>query len=322
MKKFLHSIFDQFSSLEILDVRPFNHDISELPGFPNIKICTKSEFKRLKSNGFNDPVGKAIMERIYRLDKLKLSKKPLVLMDQGKLLIAKTVWLHFQPNYEIYIYHGGINALLREAQEFFKQKFNFIVLYGKTGSGKTEVLENLEEKGAQALNLERIARHKGSGFGNLRDNKQPSQEEFDLQITFSLARFDPKRPIFVEAESFSLGKNLLPLNLMENVSSGKRIWLDPPKEIRVKRIVKEYFGVRDERIKEEIARLRNKLGHDKAEELITNLEKKAYALVAEGLIDYFDQGESYQMEDNDRYAEIIGEVDPEKIAATLKTKYP
>jgi len=321
LKKFIPSILNQLSSFEILDVRPFYPEIPRLPKISNKKICTQSEFKKLKSKGFNHPVGKAIMRRVYNLNEFGLSQNPIVLIDRGKLLIAKTVWLHFQPEHETYIYHGGFNALLKEAQEFFKQKFNFIVLCGKTGSGKTDVLESLEAKGAQVLNLERIARHKGSGFGNLEDNKQLSQEEFELQLAFTLAGLNPESPIFIEAESFSLGKNLLPLNLMENTLKCKRIWLDPPKKTRVNRIVSEYFGVRDEKIKEEIVRLKNKFGPVKTDELIANLEMKAYAVVAEGLIEYFDQGDSYQMEDSTRYTDIICEVDPEKIAASLKTKY-
>ncbi len=322
MKKYIHSIFDKISEVEILDVRPFHPDRVEITNIPNLRLCSRSEFNKLRSKGFSHPIGKQIMDRVYDLDISNSKRKPVVLIDQSKLLLAKTIWLQCQSEMDIYIYKGGYQGLIREANQFFKRELKYVMLCGKTGTGKTEILQSLKKKGAQVLNLERIARHKGSGFGNLEGRIQPNQDNFILSIAFELAGFDPDRTVYIESEKYSLGKNLLPLNLMETASNGRKIWLNPPKETRVQRIVEEYFGIQDEKIKQEIQQLRRKLGEEKSLTLIEQLKEKQYPMVAEGLLDYFDKGESYQMEDSSVYEEIITETNPEKIATILKTKYP
>lgn len=121
----------------------------------------------------------------------------------------------------------------------FKQ-LRFSVVAGPTGVGKTRLLHALEREGAQILDLERLARHRGSVFG-AQVEPQPNQVMFENAIWETLRRFDPAQPVWVESESQSIGKVRLPNALVQEMRESRMIWevhLAMPH--RVALIVKEY----------------------------------------------------------------------------------
>src|SRR5699024_5055883 len=103
---------------------------------------------------------------------------------------------------------GGYKTWRRHVMAQLEQlpaALQFIVLAGPTGSGKTRLLHALREVGAQVLDLEGIARHRGSILGGLPDCPQPSQRHFDTCLHTAMTALDPARPVFIEAESRNIG---------------------------------------------------------------------------------------------------------------------
>jgi tRNA 2-selenouridine synthase len=98
--------------------------------------------------------------------------------------------------------------------------FRYIALVGPTGSGKTRLLTALNEAGAQTLDLEALASHRGSLLGAWAGVPQPSQKRFDTLLVSALRTFDPERPVFVEAESRRIGSITLPLALLDTFHRG------------------------------------------------------------------------------------------------------
>jgi len=90
-----------------------------------------------------------------------------------------------------------------------------IVIAGRTGSGKSLILERLSVLGAQVLDLEKLARHRGSVLGHLPNNPQPSQKHFESMLWDTLRSFDPGRPVFIESESRKVGQCQVPAELIE-----------------------------------------------------------------------------------------------------------
>ncbi|WP_374626509.1 tRNA 2-selenouridine(34) synthase MnmH [Pandoraea sp.] len=118
---------------------------------------------------------------------------------------------------------------------------DYIVLAGHTGSGKTRLLRALADVGAQTLDLEALAMHRGSVLGAVPDVRQPSQRSFDTSLIAALRGFDPRRPVFVEAESRRIGLITLPETLMASLrGTATCVEVSVPVEERVDLLVQEY----------------------------------------------------------------------------------
>ncbi|MEO8536269.1 MAG: tRNA 2-selenouridine(34) synthase MnmH [Betaproteobacteria bacterium] len=120
------------------------------------------------------------------------------------------------------------------------QQFRFRVICGLTGSGKSRLIEALAAAGGQVLDLEALARHRGSLLGDLPDEQQPSQKLFDSALFAALSRFDPSRPVFVESESQRIGRLQLPESLLEVMRGSTCIRLEAPLTARVALLEAEY----------------------------------------------------------------------------------
>jgi tRNA 2-selenouridine synthase len=116
----------------------------------------------------------------------------------------------------------------------------FKVICGATGSGKSRLLQALAQQGEQVLDLEELACHKGSVLGVLPDSPQPSQKMFETQLLAALQRFDPARPVFVEAESRKIGTIHLTNALLESLRAGACIDIEATFEARVEFLLRDY----------------------------------------------------------------------------------
>jgi tRNA 2-selenouridine synthase len=114
------------------------------------------------------------------------------------------------------------------------------VICGRTGTGKSRLLQALAAEGAQVLDLEQLARHRGSVLGELPGIKQPSQKRFESALWHELHRLDPSRPVFVEAESRKVGNVQIPPALIALMRSAPCIQLDAEKAVRNALLRDEY----------------------------------------------------------------------------------
>ncbi len=118
--------------------------------------------------------------------------------------------------------------------------FRFQVVSGATGSAKSRLLEALAERGAQVLHLEELAAHKGSVLGNLPDQEQPTQKGFESKLFSALDAFDPKFPVYVEAESRKIGRVHLPENLITAIRAAPCLRIDATLGARIEFLLRDY----------------------------------------------------------------------------------
>ncbi len=114
--------------------------------------------------------------------------------------------------------HGGYKAFRARVRADLATRpaqFSYCVLCGRTGSGKTRLLQALGEAGAQVLDLERLACHRGSILGGMPGQSQPTQKCFDTQVWQALAGFSTAQPVFVESESAKIGLLRVPEALLD-----------------------------------------------------------------------------------------------------------
>lgn len=139
---------------------------------------------------------------------------------------------------------GGYKAwrgqVLRDLENL-PEKFNYKVICGRTGSGKSRLLDALTENGQQVLDLERLAAHKGSVLGDLPDEPQPAQKKFESGIWEALSNFDAGRPVYVEAESKKVGSLRVPESLIQCMRTSPCYDLTTSNGLRVQLLREEYI---------------------------------------------------------------------------------
>ena len=120
------------------------------------------------------------------------------------------------------------------------QTLSFQVICGPTGSGKSRLLQTLTAQGAQVLDLEKLAAHRGSVLGNLPAESQPTQKMFESHIWETLRHFVADRPVYVESESKKIGNCRVPELLMEKMRASPCIALELSSESRVQLLMEDY----------------------------------------------------------------------------------
>lgn len=151
-------------------------------------------------------------------------------------VLAKIGWRVVQLDGGYKAYRSHVNAAL----SVLPQNLHFRVLTGPTGSGKSRLLQTLVAHGAQVLDLEELAQHRGSVLGNLPAAPQPSQKRFESCLWELLRNFDANRPIFVESESKKVGKLRVPEVLMDKMRASPCIAVSLSSAHRVQLLMHQY----------------------------------------------------------------------------------
>ena len=150
-------------------------------------------------------------------------------------VLARIGWPGIQLDGGYKAYRAHVSAALETPPDL-----EWRVVCGTTGSGKSRLLETLDSIGAQVLDLERLAAHRGSVLGHLPHEPQPSQKMFETRIWDSLRRFDPSRPVFVESESKKVGNLRVPDAVMARMRAAPCIALALSRPNRVRLLMEDY----------------------------------------------------------------------------------
>ncbi|OYD09163.1 tRNA 2-selenouridine(34) synthase MnmH [Paludifilum halophilum] len=170
-----------------------------------------------------------------------------------------------------------------------------IVLHGLTGVGKTAVLHGLEKCGAPVLDLEGMAGHRGSAFGDLGEIQPHNQRTFDSLLFHKLERLKNEPYIFMEAESKRIGRVQMPPFLVRAKEEGIPVLLEASLSSRVQQILDTYLeGPEDPEsfrghVIGAISRIERKLSPDKRKQLYRLAEERDYGPLVQILLQsYYD----------------------------------
>lgn len=170
--------------------------------------------------------------------------RPLVYCWRGGQRSGSMHWFLGQIGFRSRQLQGGYKAYraqVRDDLAALPARFTWQVLCGRTGSGKTRLLQALAAEGAQVLDLEALAAHRGSVLGALPDAPQPSQKAFDSALWSALRGLDAGRPVFVESESRKIGRIRVPEALLGALQSqGRCVWITMPEAARVELLLQDY----------------------------------------------------------------------------------
>ena len=243
----------------IIDVRsPGEFAEDHVPGAVNLPVLDNEERAIIGTTYVQESrflarrMGAALVARnvAHHLDTALADQpptfKPLVYCWRGGQRSNAMALILAQVGWRTMVLKGGYKTYRRAAQHrLYDADLNLrlVLLEGGTGSAKTAILNHVAALGEQVIDLEEIARHRGSLFGALANTPQPSQKWFESCLLDQLARLDVSRPVLVESESNKIGNRTLPPALWQAMQRAPRIEVSAPIEARADYLVNAYPDV-------------------------------------------------------------------------------
>ena len=241
---------------EIVDVRsPSEYELDHIPQAINCPVLSDDERARVgtiharESSFAAKKIGAALVARNIAAhlesafsDKAK-NWRPLIYCWRGGQRSASLTSVLRQTGWDAKRLEGGYKAFRRHVisdTDNLVARLSLKVVCGLTGSGKSALLRALEHEGAQVLDLERIAEHRGSVLGAMPGNAQPGQKMFESRVWQALRCFDASRNVFVEAESRRIGELRVPQSLMDAMRCSPCVTLQASTAVRVQLLLHEY----------------------------------------------------------------------------------
>jgi tRNA 2-selenouridine synthase len=273
-----------------------------------------------------------IVEQVEQLNEKNNSKTILVHCWRGGMRSAAIAWLLDLYGFRVYTLAGGYKAYRNWALQQFEKEYPFIILGGYTGSGKTHVLDRLQKNGEIIIDLEDIAKHKGSAFGDLEGVSQPKPEMFEnilaLQL-FEATKFNTS--IWLEDESQRIGLINLPNHFWKTMRSSPVMFIDIPFEERLQHLVLEYGSIDKAKMINAIIRIRKRLGGLETKTAINFLLEDNTTEAFRVLLRYYDKHYTKALHNRENLHSKLqtiscDTVDPDKnsqklIAEKLTTKH-
>lgn len=264
----------------ILDARsPSEHAIDRLPGAINTPVLDDQERAAVgtlykQASGFEAKrVGAAMVARnIARLLDGPLGQqgrdwRPLVYCWRGGNRSGSLATVLTRVGWVCYVLAGGYKAFRARVIEDLATlplQFQFVVLAGRTGSGKSQLLTELRQRGEQVLDLETLAEHRGSVLGAFENKPQPSQRQFESRLWDVLRRLDASRPVWVESESRRIGTCHQPDALISAIRQSHCVVIEATRALRADLLLAQYqhFVANPESLHQRLDRLRALHGSD------------------------------------------------------------
>ena len=288
----------------IIDVRtPDEFAIGHIPGAVNVPLFTNEERVEIgtayKQQGRSSAVNIGLRRVGPRLE--ELARTMLDLADpaaphlhihcwRGGMRSASVAWLMESTfGCRTATLKGGYKAFRQWVLASFEIPRELRVIAGLTGSGKTEILRHLAALGECCVDLEGLARHKGSAFGQLGEAAQPTQAQFENELALVWRATDPGRPVWLEDESRMIGKRSLPLPIWERKQSARFHVIELPDDERITHLCKVYACFSPDELAASVGTIRSRLGGGRAKATMEALHSGDFAAACRIILSYYDR---------------------------------
>lgn len=308
-------------SIPVCDVRsPSEFNSGHIPRAVNIPLFSDTEReevgKRYKKEGRIPAIieglklsGPTMADKLAAALSLSKQNKLLVHCWRGGMRSEAMAWLFSLGGIGTEILEGGYKAYRNYILERLSERRKMIVLGGMTGSGKTLILRFLRLAGQPVIDLERLACHKGSAFGALGEQPQPSTEHFANLLYDEWHRVDGSLPFWVEDESRNIGTIFIPDGFYERIQYAPAIVLLMNVNQRLPRLIEEYSVFPPESLKASIQRIGKRLGGDNARDAINAVEQGDFSKAIEITLGYYDKAYHFSLKRKNSKNLIIVETD-------------
>lgn len=297
----VRSFLDLSGSIPVIDVRsPSEFNYGHIPGAHNIALFDDNERAVVgtlyKKEGRSSAVlkgielsGPCMHEKLKAAMQTAVDGKLLVHCWRGGMRSEAMAWLFSLGGIETTILEGGYKSYRHYILEELSKSRKIIVLGGMTGSGKTHILRRIGELGNTVIDLERLANHKGSAFGALGQEPQPSSEHFANLLYDEWMKSDNLKPLWLEDESRNIGSVFMPDTFYRHLQVAPAIVLRMPVPMRLPRLIEEYSKYPAARLKESIMKISKRLGGSNAAEAAKAVDEGDFSKAIEITLGYYDK---------------------------------
>lgn len=320
--------------LPVLDVRtPAEFESGHIPGAVNLPLFSNDE--RAEVGTAYVQQGREIAVRIglervapkmtQLADRLLEAAAPaggeiLIHCWRGGMRSGSLAWLAGTLGCRAATLAGGYKAFRRKVLESFGTRRDVRVLAGLTGTGKTAILKALAKNGASVVDLEALAHHKGSAFGDLGEPPQPRQEQFENYLATAWMQLNPQHPVWIEDESRMIGKRVIPPQIWEQKCGGRFFVVELSQQARIRNLREVYENHPIDQLVPRVEAIRRQLGGDRANQVIKALHAGDTAAACALLLTYYDRsyGKGLAAIPSDRVSvHGFDHGDPDRIAEAL-----
>ncbi len=307
----IEDFINQTATGIIIDVRsPAEFDHAHIPTAHNLPLFSNEEraiigttYKKLSREAAikaglplfgNKMLGmiETVESWINEKQKNNASAKPTIFIHcwRGGMRSAAVAWLLDVYGYKVIQLTGGYKAYRNWVLAQFNLSYSFKVLGGYTGSGKTEILQELQKRKYSVVDLEGLAHHKGSAYGAIGQPVQPSQEMFENILAHSLLEQNKNNaPIWIEDESQRIGTVLIPTPLFHLIRNSTCYFLTIPFNQRLDFILKGYGKFDKQSLMDATLRIQKRLGGLETKTAINHIIEGEYKEAFFILLKYYDK---------------------------------
>lgn len=319
----LSEFLEKAKTTVVVDVRtPLEFQQGHMPGALNIPIFTNEERvivgTTYKQQGRQPAIllgfeltGPKWAEFIKEAERIAPDKKIMVHCWRGGMRSGALAWAFDLYGFEVSTLKGGYKTFRRSGIDSFSNTYPFTILSGSTGCAKTKTLQEMKALGEQVIDLEDLAQHQGSSFGSMGKMIQPSQEQFENLLGLELQRMDLSKPIWLEDESVTIGKRVIPKPIWEQMRKAPIIKMEVPKEERIDFLNEDYGTLDKVFLKESVLRIAKRLGPLETKLTLQAIDEGKMKDFINQVLVYYDK--TYQKGLNNRAILNLQTIDLEKI---------
>lgn len=212
---------------------------------------------------------------------------------RGGMRSGSVAWLLEMYGFETHVLEGGYKAYRNWALDRFADPPEMIVIGGRTGGGKTEILHELAKLGEPVIDLEGLGNHRGSAFGAVGLGDQPPQQDFENRLAARIDDLAGQSPIWIEDESRLVGHRCIPDDFFAAMRKAPVAVIQVPRPVRVERLVEVYGEADPEVLKEKFDNISKRLGLESAKLAKNAVERDDLASAANVALDYYDNAYDY-----------------------------